>query len=141
MNSNKDIFDSIRENAHQLEERPSKKAWERLEQRLDERTTKRPFSSKRLLSIAATVVGLLGVVAVISFNFQKQNAPVAAQDIPTTTIEEFVVEELEVLSEEERGFYKVVEFQKTYQNRLSKPIIEGSGKRLAVSKHVKRMGE
>jgi len=107
--SNKDISDLIRENAHKLEQRPSKNAWERLENKLDQKEIKPRFSIRRILSIAAAVVGLVGFGAIISFSFLQPTA-------------------------KEKGFYEVVEFQHKYQARLSKPIIEGPGKKITLSK-------
>jgi len=133
--SNKDVSNLIKESAYKLEQKPSKDAWSRLEQRLDqqEQASKSRFSIRSIFSIAATVAGLLVVISVASFFLQKQNAPLA--DSSNMAKAAFVVEELEV-EETERGFYEVVEFQKTYHDRLSNPIAEGPGKKLAVAKFV-----
>jgi cytoskeletal protein RodZ len=131
LKSKKDISALIQENAHKLEDRPSKDAWKRLENRLDEHKSKRRFSIYRIISLAAAVIGIVGFVSVISFTFQKQDTNVSANEPSATP--QFKVVALEV-PKAELGFYKVVEFQNTYKNRLSKPIIEGSGKKLSVAK-------
>lgn len=133
MNTNKDISDLIKDNAHKLAQKPSKDAWARLEQRLDQDAAKPKFSIRRILSIAAAIASLLVVGAFIGFSLQQQQEPLA--DLSTVNTNHFIVEELEV-EEAEKGFYKVVEFQKTYQDRLANPIVEGTGKKLSVAKFV-----
>ncbi len=138
MKSKKDITELIKENAHKLEERPSKDAWARLENRLDQHTGKRTSSIRRLFSMAASAVGLIGLGFVISFMLQNKEPHMATTNSAEMPAPNFIVEELEAPIDEEQGFYKVVEFQKTYKNRLSKPIVEGSGKKLSVSKNRRR---
>jgi hypothetical protein len=130
LKSKKDISDQIRENAHKLEERPSRDAWERLENRLAEHRAKRRFSLYKWVASAAAVIGIIGFVSAISFMFRNENSTFSANE--EFAVQAFKVEELEV-PDAEQGFYKVVEFQNTYKNRLSNPIIEGSGKRLSVA--------
>ncbi len=137
MKSNKDISDLIRENAYKLEQRPSKNAWDRLENRLNEKPAKPRFSIRRILSIAAAVVGLVGFGAMISFSFLQQEPSMATANYDVETIEEFKVEEMKMLTDEEKGFYEVVEFQHKYQDRLSKPIIEGPRKKMTLAKKKK----
>lgn len=134
MNTKKDISKLIKDNAHKLEERPSKQAWERLEQRLDQQPVRRRFTLHTLTRIAAAMIGLVAAVSLIGYLSTTQDTKLAANTPPD---EPFMVEALEVSSDEERGFYKVVEFQKKYQDRLSNPIIEGSGKKLAPARFVK----
>jgi len=131
--SNKDISDLIRENAHKLEGRPSKQAWERLENRLDSKNKAKTFSIRRYWSIAASVIGLVCILSAISFIFRNNTAN---QDMAMKTSFEpeasFVVEEMDI-TEEEQGFHEVVQYQRKYQDRLSNPIIEGPGKKLEVA--------
>ena len=137
MKPKKDISELIRENAYKLEERPSGNAWERLENRLDNQKPKRNFSSRRIWSVAAAVVGLVGFVSVISFMFQKLGSPEMAMNEAIELTPGFVVEELAVSVDNEQGFYKIVEFQKKHQDRLSNPVPEGSRKKLSVARAYK----
>lgn len=141
MKPKKDISELIRESAHKLDQRPSKKAWKRLENRLDEAPgEKRRFSIRSLFSIAATMVGLVGLASVISFMFQQQDNVSAVNDVAPA--DHFFVEKLETVSDEEQGFYRVVEFQNRYQDRLSNPSFkEGKRKNFAVAKFVKNSAD
>lgn len=132
MKPKKDLSDLILDNAHKLEQTPSSNAWERLENRLDQKQNKPRFSSRNILSIAAATIGLLAVVSLISYMFQKSESSLV--ETTFNAVPEFIVQELEVPDELSQGFYKVVEFQQKYQDRLSNPVPEGSRKKLSVAK-------
>ncbi len=132
MKSKKDISDLIKANVYKLEERPSKKAWEQLESRLDQHARRRSFSFRQIISIAASIVGIAGITALITLSFQRGENDIAAEGV--NAVEPFLIEAVENINEEEKGFYKVVEFQKKYQDRLSNPDFqEGKRKKITVA--------
>ena len=128
MKPNKDISDRIREAAQYMEQKPSKDAWARLEQKLEQQHTERRFSIRRFLSIAASVAVLL-VAAVYLFSPKANTESTLAENASP-----FAVEELKSSKEADQGFYRIVEFQRTHQDRMNLPIDEGNGKKLSVAK-------
>lgn len=129
----RDISESIKNNAHKLEQKPAPDLWNRLEQRLDTEQPKTKRFSFFKLGIAASVIGLIGVVAAISFMFKTSLNDKALAANHTVSFKVENIDE-QALDDAEEGFYKVVAFQKSYRNRLSNPIIEGTGKKLSVAK-------
>lgn len=127
MKQEKDIFDLFRENEHKLDQAPPRRAWNRLEQKLDAHRNRRQkrWQFPRFLSIAAAVVGLVALLSLISFLFQTNKSMDTASAMP-----EFIVEDLLASNDDlEPGFYKIVEFQHKYNDRLANPIKEGSRKK------------
>ncbi len=78
MNEEKDIFDLLRESSEKLEEKPSAKAWEKLENRLSaKRKIKRPRRTPQLQLLAISVaLTLLLSIGVASLYITKQNEDV-----------------------------------------------------------------
>ncbi len=67
MNLPFNIFDAIRRNQSKLDERPSPRAWNRLEQRLNARRRKRFVYVSQQWSIAALVCGVVFFIALIIY--------------------------------------------------------------------------
>lgn len=93
--NNDNLFENFRRNEHKLNERPSADAWTKLEARLNkqERSVpgrQRPTPIFRLMSIAASVLLLVGLSFVVSQTFMKPNiqaiaaaTPEKLEDLPT----------------------------------------------------------
>ena len=113
----KDIFDLFRENQHKLDERPSRRAWQRLERRLDaqQRTRSKPLLSQ-LLMVAALLVLLL-MVSVLVILPQNQ------QGLQTLESNSEVIPQAD-LNHTFSGTpsYEVVAFTKQLHDRLANPI-------------------
>jgi hypothetical protein len=133
--SKKDIASLFQSAEKSLEQQPSAKAWERLESRLDEEQAAQRFSIRRWLTVAASVAVLL-VAGGYFYNSLADGSNTRESTVAKVN-QDFSVElvsENGSTSENEKGFYRVVEFQRKYQDRLSNPSFqEGARKRLAVS--------
>lgn len=139
--SKKDITSLFQSAEKSLEQQPSANAWERLEARLEEEQAEQRFSLRRWLSVAASVAVLLfaGGYFYSSFNGSGANNE-ATVAMVNQDFEVEPVSEVASTSEQEKGFYRVVEFQRKYQDRLSNPSFqEGARKRLAVSASFRNM--
>jgi len=82
---NKDpLFDNIRRSAHNMDQAPSSDAWTKLEARLDKH--KRPLARQRslsgfsIMSIAASVLLLVGLVFIISQTMLKPDHSMAMKE-------------------------------------------------------------
>lgn len=76
------IFNIFKDNQHKLEEMPSSNAWDKLEEKLDDRhQTQRRFFYKQT-GIAAAVVLLIGFVASLSIFKPQSNIALAEKAVP-----------------------------------------------------------
>lgn len=119
MNRQKDIFDLFRENQHKLDERPPLHTWRHLEKRLNHHRRRNRLSLYRSLAMVAAVLALVVFMVLLSTVIHQSkmssvagNAPVELEDLPDAP-------------QEEVAAYQVVEFSRSYQDRMSKPIEEG----------------
>lgn len=137
MNRQKDLFDLFRENQHKLDEAPSAHTWRRLERRLDNHHRRRRprLAGSRMLSMAAALLLLAVITFLFSLIVEKrnpaylalnQNRPLPMEDLTYTDVD--------------RGAYQVVEFTRQYQDRLAKPIEEGSPNKRLVPASAVRTG-
>ncbi len=133
--SKKDITTVFKSASESLEQQPSANAWDRLEAKLDQEQEAKRFTLGRWLSIAASIAVLLFAGGYF-YNSLSQDS-MMQNDLAINVNKDFAVEQVSATantSEQEKGFYRVVEFQHKYQDRLSNPSFqEGARKQLAVS--------
>ncbi len=128
MKSQKNISELFRNSQHRLDERPSERSWERLEQRLDQHRRGRRVPIYRRLYAIAAVIALLIMVSVVSLMLpQYRTNDSAARAIPA------VWEELGPYADASDDAYKLVELQYKYHKRLDSPLPEGEPDRKIVA--------
>lgn len=118
MNHHKDLFDLFRENDHKLEERPSLQSWRRLEKRLDSHQRRSRISLYRSLAMVAGVLALAVLIVLMTLVVERQ------QEYLTGAPQE--LEDLQATEADNATAYRVVEFTRTYQDRMTNPIEEGN---------------
>lgn len=74
MKRQKTLFDLFRDNAHKLEETPSRQSWQRLEARLDRRRQHSRMLSIRQFAVAAAVGGIVLLAALLSMFTDRSHA-------------------------------------------------------------------
>lgn len=130
MTRKKGLFQLFRDNQHKLNQTPSPRTWQRLEQRLDAYQPKRRFSLYRTLGMAAAVLALVVLVSLISLlaggrdnRFLASNgkaAPSALEDLRHTDADPYELQTVKITQQA--------------QQQLRRPISEGdSSKKLMVS--------
>ena len=117
MNRQRDIFDFFRDNQHQFDERPSPRAWRRLERRLEAHQRRGRRSLYRSLSMVAGVLAIVALIVLLSVLVDQRPADRLTGTPPQ-------LEDLH-LPESDATAYRVVEFTRSYQDRMSRPIEEG----------------
>ena len=120
MKPEKDIFDLFRENEHKLSQRPSSRAWERLESRMDARKSRHQVSSYRTIAWAACIVALLSVTLVMSTYIKSNTADSLAMAEP------MILEDISQYSVDSNTALKAVEYSQNYDKLNNSAIIEGS---------------
>ncbi len=121
------IYDFFRRHEHKLEQKPSVNAWDRLEAKLErhEQVQQQPnIAWHRYGGMVAAVFILVGAVTfltIYSDSGQMKNAPIASAD------EHMVLAPLKDLPNEgsKNDFFKIVQYQKEYQNNFQRKISEG----------------
>lgn len=125
MKNNKDISDLIRENQHKLNERPSPRAWEKLESKLDNHHQKSRTFLYRKLAMAAAVVALVAVISLLAVVTQSNPDKTAMRQNETPT--EWGAQDLEaVYNDGNKNLRQVIEFQRELKERYANPIQEGT---------------
>ena len=118
MKRHKDLFDLFRDNQHQLEERPPLQTWRRLEQRLDNHQRRGRISLYRSLAMVAGVLALAVLIILMTLVVDRQ------QEYLSGTPQQ--LEDLQSSEADNATAYRVVEFTRTYQDRMANPIEEGN---------------
>jgi cytoskeletal protein RodZ len=118
MNHHKNLFDLFRENQHKLDERPPLHTWRRLEQRLDKHQRRGRISLYRSLAMVAGILALAVLIILMTLVVDQQ------QEYLTGTPHQ--LEDLQPSEADNATAYLVVEFTRTYQDRMTKPIEEGT---------------
>ncbi len=90
------LFDLFRDNAHKLEETPSRQSWQRLEARLDRHRKRSRMLSIRQFAVAAAVGGIVLLAALLSMFTDRGHA--TAYQIETLDRNEVNEEALEALA-------------------------------------------
>jgi len=122
MKPEKDIFDLFRENEHKLTQKPSPRAWERLESRMDARKSRHQVSSYRTIAWAACIVALLSVTLVMSTYIKSNTADSLAMVEPMPMI----LEDISQYNGNSNTALKAIEYSQNYDKLNSRAIIEGS---------------
>lgn len=124
MKRKQDIEKIFQDREHQLEERPSNRAWTRLESRLDGNRSikRRPRPAFRIMSMAATLLFLVATIALMSTLFRTQNNQTASS---APLLDPPVMEELGDF-DDQKGVYAIaVSFQR-YLNQSPNVFAEGA---------------
>ena len=121
MKEQKDIFDLIRENEYKLEEQPSKRAWQRLERRLEVQHKPQGLTLYRQLGMVAAMLVFVLVCSVLLF-IPKQTEPLqlALNEVEAVPLADLVYKDVD------QEALKVVEFTRHLPYRSSRPIAEGN---------------
>ena len=126
MKHKQDIEKIYQDNRHGLDERPSERAWNRLESRLDGSPSiqRRPRPAFRLMGMAAGILFLVSMIALMSVLFQQTTNQTASKDVLSLP----VMEELEKFKNEKGVYAIAVSFQE-YLNQSPKTIAERNNKK------------
>jgi len=129
MKHKKDISDLIRENQHKLNERPSPRAWRRLESKLDNQHSRHQTSVYKQFAMVAAVIALVAVASLITMTIGTQNDMMAEAKAPSSSFAT-PVQELETdYTDANEDLHKVVEFQRSLKRIYASnpnPIAEGT---------------
>ncbi len=107
------IFELFQRNSHKLSERPSSRAWDRLETRLDRHQMKRNNRTRNYLGMVAAILLLVVCVSVLGIMSQNQ------QDMDTAMAENasegmVVLTDFTIEGEDVSKYERIVEFQRKY---------------------------
>ena len=128
MKDKKDIIDLFQDSQHRLDEPAPEHVWQKLEQRLDQRSRRRRLPIYRQLSLAAAVIALLIMISVVSLWLpQYSNEDSASIAVPSKW------EELGPYADANDDVYRLVELQYQYHKRLDSPVPEGRPDRKIVA--------
>jgi len=137
-NNRKDIEDIFRKSEHRLSQRPSANAWRKLDSKLDKHRSRSRMSVVRVMSMAASLLILVGAVYFFT-NSRGDNDQVARAEKAAIMETEMLVE---LPATEVQPILPKIEFQRKIQAGNTPIINEGPrGKKLVVltSKSEKRM--
>ncbi|MFT4663401.1 MAG: hypothetical protein ACI9XB_000337 [Gammaproteobacteria bacterium] len=129
MKDSKDIFDLFKDNEDKLNQRPTDRAWDRLEGRLDnhKQNSQAPQRAPRLIRkwLSMTGVLLVLVLAISGLSNLFQNKPTATAMNQRPVSPQFVLEEIGLYSDQ-NNTRKDIDLYRTQLNRLNtNPILEG----------------
>lgn len=130
-NNRKDIADIFKQSEHRLAQRPSANAWRKLDHKLDKHRSRSHLSVVRLMSMAASLLIVVGAIYLFS-NSKTKNTSIAQSEAVEMPIPP---ETLSDLSKEEAGqpILPRLEFQRKIQAKNTPIINEGPrGKKLVV---------
>ncbi len=119
MSNNDKIYDLFKRNEHKLSKKPSRRAWERLEDRLDrhEHSISSNNGWARYASMVASLLLLVTIAVVLTMKTQDNTPQFASNDI--------ILEDLPTAPTSSQQFHKIVEYQNEYKNR-ERRIVEGN---------------
>lgn len=121
MSQNDKIYDLFRRNAHQLDEKPSSRVWERLETKLNQEKSLKKGTKRTLVlrysGIAAAVALMVAILTFVKPWESKQQARFAVLERPSATLMDFNVEGNQV------SYLRMVAYQKEY-DKLFKRLAE-----------------
>lgn len=120
-----DIFDLFRDNQHKLSQRPSGRAWRRLERGLNQSPRAKQTYWLRQWSLAAAVIVLVGLTAVILWSIDQRDAGPLADGKPSVA----AIEQLS-LNEQPSSLLRQVTFAQ--RNLKAVNIEEGPAERQLV---------
>lgn len=114
----KRLYDLFKNNQHKLATPPSQRVWQKLEWRLDEHRRRQRMQWRKILSMAAAVVLLLGFVSLLNWIGSAPQAPSSLYQAPLQ------IEQLQA-NTSDVAIQQVVEYARRYQDRAYQPIAEG----------------
>ncbi len=135
MKDNKDISKNMKDNQHKLNKKPSDKAWNKLEEQLNDF---QPKAKRRKLiakwSIAASILAIVGIGALVSNNLKTHNTQTAMNAPMKMTFEELGHVDVPIAKKE------IVESYRSAQKKAK--IVEGnSTKKLVPSPKIAKIAE
>lgn len=113
MEKDKDLNKLFRANQNNYSERPSPAAWEKLNQRLE--NNRRTHNSFRPMVAAASIIALVGIIALLMLFTNDKNTHPIAENRPKE------LKELPPVAPNEKVKI-VMEFTRTHYDRLSNPL-------------------
>lgn len=141
MKSKRDIEKLFRDNEHKLHERPSNRAWDRLERKLDgHASTSTPQLGRqrpiyRIMGMAATLLFLVAMVALMTTLFRNQESALTAS---AETMTPPLMEELKHY-DDQKGVYTIAVSYQRYLNQKPNVFAEGpTNKKLIPPVNLKR---
>lgn len=139
MKNNKDIFDLFKDNEHKLHELlPSERTWQRLEDRLDNRRSRRRIKPglPNWLSMAGVLLVLITMISAISLLFNKTSDKTAMNN-NTVSSPQLALEEIGLFSEQSKAAYNIKSYEKQLKRLNTNPFLEGDpSKELRVQKKI-----
>lgn len=117
MSENDKIYELFRQNEHKLDEKPSRRAWERLDARLDRHEAKRIQPSwYKYGGMVAAVLILVCTATLLTLNNQSSNQQMAMKDMDMIS-----TPLLDLKNDGNSNNYKrIVAYQNEYKNRASR---------------------
>ncbi|MFT4762791.1 MAG: hypothetical protein ACI9XO_001114 [Paraglaciecola sp.] len=129
-NNRKDIEDIFRKSEHRLAQRPSANAWRKLDNKLDKHRSRSRMSVVRILSMAASLIILVGAVYFFTQSRTEKKAIASAEKISVEMQPESLSE---LPAMEAQPILPKIEFQRKIQAGNAPIINEGPrGKKLVV---------
>ena len=120
MKEQKDLFDLFRENEHKLEEQPSRRAWQRLEGRLDAQRRPVGLSVHRQLAMVAAMLVFLLVCFTLLLLPRYESPQLVLNEVDAVPLADLGYKNVDQQAN------KVMEFTRHLPYRNANPIAEGS---------------
>ena len=128
-NNRKDIEDIFRSSEHRLAQRPSANAWRKLDNKLDKNRSRSRMSVVRMLSMAASLLILVGAVYLFTNSKIAQKRLASAESVAEVQLENLA----ELPTSDAEPTPPRVEFHRKMQTTQTPIINEGPrGKKLVV---------
>ena len=129
MANKKDISDLFKDNEHKLVDTPSPMAWRKLERKLDRHRSRSQMHVVRMLSMAASLVLLVGAVYLFASTYERPNTSTNVAAAPAMSS----MEELSSDFGDAKPILTKLGYQRAMQSNQAPIINEGpKGKRLIV---------
>ena len=122
MKFKKNISDLIRDNQHKLDERPSPRAWRKLESRLENQNNRKKTYLYRQLAMVAAVVALVAVISLLTVLTQQNKQDFASIELNS---ENWIAQNLETISGEgNQNIRAKIQFQRKLKKRYPNSSIQ-----------------
>lgn len=157
MRRDDDISNFFKRHQHKLEERPSLRAWHRLEQKLDDEKSRQHRLIYRYVSTVAAVIAVMAMITAIALFNQEQAtndqlAESTTTEIPSTVEENASNEERIAVFKEEKGIKETPEEQRRKQGvetdeakeidtEISNPIASNEIEKIVENKEITEVSE
>ncbi|MGK0390327.1 MAG: hypothetical protein ACI94Y_003079 [Maribacter sp.] len=118
MNDNDKIYELFRQHEHKLDEKPSRRAWERLDARLDKHDARGSTSAWfRYGGMVAAILILVVTATMLTLNTQMENEQFAS--LEKSDVMESSLLDFETVGNND-SYLRIVAYQKEYKNRGSR---------------------